>query len=67
MVLATVCFSCKQNQSASKMEWIGLSNDGKTLVEVSTGKPFLIWGLYVQSISKLIVFRYLHNKKEDER
>ena len=43
-VFAAASFSCKQNQS-SEMEWIGLSADGKTLVEVSTGKPFLMWGV----------------------
>ena len=43
-VLAVASFSCKNSQS-SEMEWICLSADGKTLVELSTGKPFLMWGV----------------------
>ena len=29
----------------SKLDWIGLSTDGKKLVRVATGEPFVMWGV----------------------
>ena len=44
-LLVIACFSCNSNRTSSNLDWIGLSNDGKKLVETSSGKPFLIWGV----------------------
>ena len=47
LFLLTVFFACANNQTSvgSAMEWIGISKDGAHFIELSTGKPFLIWGV----------------------
>ena len=44
LLFAAGCATTPVKQGGG-LDWIGLSKDGTTLVEASSGKPFLMWGV----------------------